>query len=149
MSLLDTVLGAVAKNSPTSGGVNDIIGMVSNNPRLLEIATKLLSNDGNAGGLQGLVAKFQQAGLGEVIGSWIGLGQNQAISGEQLSNVLGSDSLSGLASEYGVDNADAAAQLSRILPGLVDKLTPSGQAPTTGLGNAGDLIGALGGLFRR
>jgi uncharacterized protein YidB (DUF937 family) len=67
-----------------------------------------------------------------VIGSWIGSGQNQAISGEQLSNVLGNDSLSGLANSMGVNSADLAGQLSNILPGLVDKLTPAGQAPAGG-----------------
>ena len=148
MGLLDTVLGAVTHSSQGGGGLQDIIGMVSNNPKLLEAAASLLGNDGGVGGLHGLVAKFQQAGLGDVIASWIGSGQNQAISGEQLSNVLGGDSLSGLASKLGIDSGDVAGQLSGILPGLVDKLTPSGQAPAGGLGNAGDLMGVLGSLLK-
>lgn len=148
MSLLDAVLGAVSKNSQGSSGLEDLVGMVSNNPQLLQIATNLLGNDGGAGGLQGLVAKFQQAGMGDVIASWIGTGQNQAISGEQLGNVLGNDSLSGLASQLGVSTGDVAGQLSGILPGLVDKLTPSGQPPAGGLGNVDDLMGTLGAVFK-
>jgi uncharacterized protein YidB (DUF937 family) len=148
MGLLDAVLGAVTNNSQDGGGLQDIIGMVSNNPQLLEVATRLLGNDGGVGGLEGLVDKFQQAGLGEVIGSWIGSGQNQAISGEQLSNVLGNDSLTGLANSLGVNSGDLAGQLSNILPGLVDKLTPAGQAPAGGLGNAGDLTSVLGALLK-
>jgi uncharacterized protein YidB (DUF937 family) len=148
MGLLDSVLGAVANSSQRGGGLQEIMGMVGNNPQLLAVAASLLSNDGGAGGLGGLVAKFQQAGLGDVIGSWIGSGQNQAISGEQLGNVLGGDVLSGLASKLGVSSGDVAGQLSSILPGLVDKLTPAGQAPTGGLGNAGDLMAALGGLLK-
>jgi hypothetical protein len=35
------------------------------------------------------------------------------------------------------------------LEGLVDKLTPAGQSPAGGLGNADDLMGALGNLFNR
>jgi uncharacterized protein YidB (DUF937 family) len=146
MGLLDSVLGAVANSSQGGGGLQNILGMVGKNPQLIELATSLLSNDGAAGGLGGLVAKFQQAGMGDVIGSWIGSGQNQAISGEQLGNVLGGDALSGLASKMGVSSGDVASQLSSILPGLVDKLTPAGQAPAGGLGNAGDLMAALGGL---
>jgi uncharacterized protein YidB (DUF937 family) len=147
MGLLDSVLGAVANSSQGGGGgLQDILGIVGKNPQLIEIATSLLSNDGGAGGLGGLVAKFQQAGMGDVIGSWIGSGQNQAISGEQLGNVLGGDALSGLASTMGVSSGDVASQLSSILPGLVDKLTPGGQAPAGGLGNTGDLMAALGGL---
>lgn len=148
MGLLDSVLGAVTASSQSSGGLQDIIGMVSNNPQLQEIATNLLGNDGSAGGLQGLVAKFQAAGLGDVISSWIGSGQNQAMSGEQLGNVLGHDSLSGLANKLGVNADDVAGQLSDILPGLIDKLTPSGQAPVDGLGNTNDLMGAQGAFLR-
>lgn len=148
MGLLDAVLGAVTNNSQGGGGLQDIIGMVQNNPQLLEAATSLLGNDGGVGGLGGLVDKFKQAGLGDVIGSWIGSGQNQAISGDQLSQVLGSDTLSNIASQLGVNSGDVAGQLSNILPGLVDKLTPAGQAPAGGLGNAGDLMGALGALLK-
>ena len=37
--------------------------------------------------------------------------------------------------------------MSQILPGLIDKLTPHGQAPSGGLGNSTDLMGMLGGLL--
>ena len=57
--------------------------------------------------------------------------------------------MAGLAEKLGVSQDDAAAQLSDILPGLVDKLTPQGQAPASGLGNAGDLMGMLTGLLQK
>lgn len=149
MGLLDSVLGAVTKNAQGGGDFADLIGMVSNNPQLLQAAASMLGNDGGAGGLEGLVAKFQEAGLGDVIGSWIGSGQNKPISADQLANVLGSNALSGIASKLGVDPGVVAGQLANILPGLVDKLTPAGQSPAGGLGNAGDLMGALGALLQR
>jgi uncharacterized protein YidB (DUF937 family) len=150
MGLFDSVLSAVTENAQGSGGgLADLIGQISNNPELLKAATSLLGDDGGAGGLGGLVSKFQQAGLGDVIASWIGSGQNQAISGDQLSQVLGGDTLSGLANQLGLSTGDVAGQLSSILPGLVDHLTPAGQAPAGGLGNAGDLVGALGSLLGR
>jgi uncharacterized protein YidB (DUF937 family) len=149
MGLLDSVIGAVTGNAQGSGGgLSDLIGMVSNNPDLVKAAAGMLGNDGGLGGLEGLVAKFQQAGLGDVIGSWIGSGANQAITPDQLTNVLGNDSLSGLASKLGLDQGDVAGQLSNLLPGLVDRLTPAGQAPAGGLGNAGDLMGVLGSLLK-
>jgi uncharacterized protein YidB (DUF937 family) len=153
MGLLDSVLGAVTGHAQGNslgggGGLSDLIGMVSNNPDLLKAAAGMLGNDGGLGGLDGLVAKFQQAGLGDVIGSWIGSGANQAISADQLTNVLGSDALGGIASKLGLDQGDVAGQLSNLLPGLVDKLTPAGQAPAGGLGDAGDLMGALGSLLK-
>jgi len=148
MGLFDAVLGAVTNNAQGGGGLQDLIGMVQNNPQLMEAATSLLGNDGGAGGLGGLVDKFKQAGLGDVVGSWIGSGQNQPISGDQLSQVLGNDTLAQIASQLGVSSGDVAGQLSNILPGLVDKLTPAGQAPAGGLGDAGDLMGALGALLK-
>ena len=149
MGLLDSVLSAVAHNAQgnNSGGLGDLINQISQNPQLLQIATSLLSNEGGVGGLNGLIAKFQQAGLGDVVASWVGSGHNQAISGDQLGQVLGNDTLAGLARQLGVNPSEVAGQLSNVLPGLVDKLTPAGHAPAGGLGNAGDLMGSLGALL--
>jgi uncharacterized protein YidB (DUF937 family) len=152
MGLLDSVLGAVLgggqQQAPAAGGgLGSIIGMLASNPQILSAITGMLSNDGGQGGLGGLVGKFQQAGLGDAIGSWIGTGANQAVTGDQLGQVLGSDALSGLAQKMGLNTNEASGVLAQILPELVNHMTPDGQAPTAGLGNAGDLMGLLGGLF--
>ena len=158
MGLLDSVLGSVmggqqhtgaAGADGAGGGLGSLIGMVANNPQLMQAITGMLSNDGGQGGLGGLMAKFQQAGLGDMLGSWIGSGQNQPVSGEQLSDVLGEDTMAGLAAKLGVSQDEAAGQLSNILPGLIDKLTPNGSAPNGGLGNTGDLMGMLAGLLQK
>ena len=151
MGLLDSVLSAVTHNAQgnSSGGLGDLLGQLGNNPQLLQLAASLLSNEGGVGGLEGLIAKFQQAGLGDIVASWIGSGHNQSISGDQLGQVLGNDTLSGLARQLGMNPTDVAGQLSKVLPGLVDKLTPAGQAPAGGLGDTGDLMGALGSLLGR
>ncbi len=148
MGLFDSVLGAVANQAQGNTGLQDVLSMVGNNPQWVQLAASLLSNDGGAGGLGGLVAKFQQAGLGDVVGSWIGTGHNQAISPAQLDSVLGHDTLAGMASQFGLNGGDAAQQLASVLPGLVDALTPAGHAPAGGLGNADDLMGSLGALLR-
>ena len=168
MGLLDSVLGAI-KNSQQQpetqaapggggvgglgglgalGGLGGLIGMVASNPQLLQAITGMLGNDGAQGGLGGLMAKFQNAGLGDVVGSWVGNGQNEPISGDQLTSVLGNDAMAGFAETAGMSQSDAAGQLSNILPGLIDKLTPNGNAPAGGLGNSGDLMGMLGGLLK-
>lgn len=159
MGLLDSVLGAVTGGQQAQAGsgggmgglgsIGGLINMVTSNPQLMQAVTGMLSNDGGQGGLGGLVAKFQQAGMGDVVGSWISNGQNQPVSGDQLTNVLGADTMAGLAEKLGMSQGDAAGQLSNILPGLIDKLTPNGAAPAGGLGNAGDLMGMLGGLLQK
>lgn len=136
MGLLDSVLGSVMGQVSQQGGLAGVLG-------------ELLSNDGAHGGLPGLVDKFNQAGLGNVVSSWIGKGENLPISAEQLKDVLGSDAIGAIAGKLGIDPAQASGQLSSVLPGLIDKLTPHGQAPAGGLGNAGDLFGMLGGLLQQ
>ena len=44
--------------------------MVMQNPKLMEGAMGLLSKDSPVGGVQGLLANFQNAGLGDAVQSW-------------------------------------------------------------------------------
>ena len=140
MSMFGNILGSVLNGISQQGGTAGAIASV---------AGSLLANDGDHGGLGGLVGKFEQAGLGNVVNSWIGSGQNLPISADQLQSVLGSDAVAGIAAKLGINPADAMGQLSTMLPGLVDKLTPNGQAPAGGFGNMGDLAGMLGGLLAK
>ena len=159
MGLLDSVLGAVTGGQQAQagsgggmgglGGSGGLLGMVASNPQLMQAVTGMLSNDGGHGGLSGIIAKFQQAGLGDAVGSWVGHGENQAISSDQVTSALGSDTIASMAEKLGMSHGDMAGQLSNILPGLIDKLTPHGEAPAGGLGNAGDLMGMLGGLLQK
>lgn len=126
----------------------------SNDPKAMLIAAavplllKALQGGGagagqGAGG--GLLSAFEGAGLGSVVQSWIGNGQNQTISPDQVQQALGGGHLQELATAAGISPTEAAGHLSEILPGLVDKLTPNGQAPAAGGGL--DLGGLLGGLL--
>ncbi|MGE3179373.1 MAG: YidB family protein [Vicinamibacterales bacterium] len=85
--------------------------------------------NGSGGGLGGLVQAFQKHGLGDLVASWIGTGQNLPISPEQIGKVLGSQQLSQFASQAGVPPEAAGATLASMLPALIDKLTPDGQLP--------------------
>jgi uncharacterized protein YidB (DUF937 family) len=79
------------------------------------------------GGVQGLMDKFSQGGLGEIFSSWVGMGQNQPVSADQIQGLLGGDQLNSLASSLGVDPSQVSGFLADYLPKIVDKLTPSGQ----------------------
>lgn len=161
MGLLDSVLGAVLNGGQSAqqqapsaaGGMGGIIGALTSNPQLMHVLMSLLSGQGGTGaqagggglgGLGGLAAQFQQAGLGDVLSSWIGTGQNHAVSGDQLTQVFGQDQLSQLGAKLGMDGSGLAGELSKILPGLVDQMTPQGQLPTQAdNGNPNDLFGML------
>jgi uncharacterized protein YidB (DUF937 family) len=147
MGLLDSMLGAVLGGQGGQGAGTQ--GGLGNLGALLPVIAGMLANDGQQGGLGGLLEKFNQAGLGEVASSWVGKGENLPISADQLNNVLGSDTIGNIAAQLGIDPAQASGALSQVLPGLIDKLTPQGQAPAGGLGNSGDLFGMLGGLLQQ
>jgi uncharacterized protein YidB (DUF937 family) len=84
---------------------------------------------GFLGGLGSLVERFQQNGHGDVINSWVGSGQNQPITPDQLHQALGPDAVNNLSRMTGVSPQDLVSELSRVLPGIVDKLTPQGRMP--------------------
>jgi uncharacterized protein YidB (DUF937 family) len=147
MGLLDSVVGMVA-------GQSDPMGQGGGNQAALVAAlVSMLSANGPAGGLGALVSRFEQGGLGSVIGSWVSTGQNLPISAEQLQSVLGSGNLGLIAEQLGLSHGEAATQLSQVLPQVVDHLTPNGQLPASGsggdVGGMGDIGSLIGNLLRR
>ena len=87
-------------------------------------------NNGMLGGLSGLLEKLQQGGQGEAVKSWVGNAQNQAIAPASLGSILGPSVIKGVAAKLGKSEEEVTTQLSQLLPGLVDKLTPQGRLPT-------------------
>lgn len=114
MGLLDNLMNA------TSGGQGQ------NNPMLGHVLDMIKNHPG---GVSGLVESFKQQGLGGLVSSWIGTGQNQPVSGDQLEAVLGSSQVAALAAKIGVSPDQAKAALSQILPQVIDRLSPQGQLP--------------------
>jgi uncharacterized protein YidB (DUF937 family) len=84
---------------------------------------------GTEDGLGGLVERFRQGGLEDIIKSWIDTGANKPIAPNQLRQALGLDTVDGLARETGLERDDLLSQLSRLLPEVIDKLTPGGKLP--------------------
>jgi uncharacterized protein YidB (DUF937 family) len=82
-----------------------------------------------AGGLSSLLERLTSAGHGDVANSWVGPGPNQPIQPGQLGSALGQTTVSELARRGGISEQELLAQLSRVLPGVVDKLTPDGRLP--------------------
>src|SRR5690349_22972438 len=98
----------------------------SSNP-LVSTVMQMINNQ--PGGLSGLVQQFHDKGLGGVVNSWVGTGQNLPISADQLQHVLGSEQVKELAAKAGISPETATSHLSQLLPMLIDKLTPNGQLP--------------------
>jgi uncharacterized protein YidB (DUF937 family) len=90
----------------------------------------LLGGGGELGGLGALVEQFTQAGHGGTINSWISNGQNQPIAPHDLGAALGPETVGQLSQQTGMGSSDLLSQLSQLLPGVVDQLTPQGRMPT-------------------
>jgi uncharacterized protein YidB (DUF937 family) len=137
MNILDSLLNAVtnedANGNTTSGGIDNsvvtsIIGLI---------------NDPQSGGLMGLVEKISAGGLNEQVKSWVSTGQNLPVTGDQIQAALGSSVVQDIASKIGIDSNDITSNLARLLPVVIDKLTPNGEVSSdntlqtvlTGLGS--------------
>jgi uncharacterized protein YidB (DUF937 family) len=132
-----------------AGGVAEV---VRKNPQAVAAVLALLNSHdgsvgGNNGGLGGMLAQFQQAGLGDMMSSWISTGPNPPISSQQVTDVLGSDVLSQFAARAGLSGqGQASSVLASLLPAVVDQLTPDGRVPQQqGIDSTlGSLLGMLG-----
>jgi uncharacterized protein YidB (DUF937 family) len=81
-------------------------------------------------GLGGLIKQFQQKGLGDVVDSWVSTGKNKNVGPDQISVALGGDVVDDLSRRTGLTRDQVVAELARMLPNVVDNLTPDGRLPT-------------------
>jgi len=130
MGLLDIVGGLIG-------------GQAGGNSQSALIATALEFINNQPGGLNGLIEKFKAGGAGEIIGSWVGTGENQPISPDTLQNVLGSDVVGSLASKVGIDPSQASSILAQVLPHVVNGATPNGEVPAGGQVDTSNVLGTL------
>jgi uncharacterized protein YidB (DUF937 family) len=120
MGILDSL-----ENSPAFRGV---LGQLEAAVIPVVLSEVLGSKDGQ-GGLSAIVAKLQQAGLGDQVKSWIGNGQNLPITADQLQQVLGSDTAKQLAARFNIPLDQLTKVLAQQLPLAVDHASPNGTLP--------------------
>jgi uncharacterized protein YidB (DUF937 family) len=143
MGLLDGILSNVVGSlgsgampggqNPLGALLGGLSGGQGQGANLLTAAMSLLQQNG---GLDGVLNSFRQNGMAQHADSWVGTGDNVAISGDQLQQALGSSSIANVASQLNMSHGQASSALAQILPELINQLTPSGQVPS----NHSDLI---------
>jgi len=100
-----------------------------------------LTRGGDGIDIAGLVSKMQGGGgLADMASSWLGDGQNEAISGSQVSDLLGADKISEFASKLNIDEETAKSGLVDMLPQVIDKSSPGGSL----LDSVGGVSGLMG-----
>jgi uncharacterized protein YidB (DUF937 family) len=91
--------------------------------RLANALGKLVGNSEGGLDLGALVGGLSQNGLGEIVGSWLGNGDNATISPDQITDLLGADKISEFASSLGLSLDSAKDALADALPQVVDQAT--------------------------
>ena len=135
MSVLNDVIGAALREHNVAQ-----VGSAGTSP-LVDALRSLLAPRSTAAGatpdetqaepdaLRQLLERFQQGGYADVIRSWIGTGPNQPIEPHQLGQALGSDKVDELAAQTGLPHETLLQQLARLLPTVIDRLSPQGRLP--------------------
>ena len=127
MGLFDQVLGDIEAKDTQHAALYQEVGNLVN----------------QAGGVSGLTQQFEQKGLGGVISGWISNGTNPGISGERIIQVLGHDKIMEIASKAGLTEDQVAAGVSKLLPVVVDHLTPNGTVQDHSPSELQDALGVL------
>lgn len=121
------------------------------NSDMLTSALGSLLGGGNSGSgldIGNLLANMQSSGLGDIAKSWLGDGENENISPDQITSMLGSDKISEFASQLGLSKEEAAGGLADALPQMVDKAS-SGGSVLDSIGGVSGAIGLASKLFGR
>jgi len=121
--MLGGLLGGGASGSPGTAAKGMNVAAVA--AALGPLLAKLLKG----GGLSKMVQSAQASGLSSQADSWVGTGGNAPVSGQEVRGVVGEDAIDELAQNAGISHDEAANVLAKVVPQVVNGLTPDGQLP--------------------
>jgi len=112
----------------------------------------LLSNDEGSLDLGSLVSNFSTNGLSDVVSSWLGSGENESISADQITDLFSSEQIAEFASQLGLSTESATSAIADALPNIIDNAT-SGEDSIVDtmlekVGGVEGAMGMLGKIFR-
>lgn len=117
------ISGAMSGNVVT-GAISGALGG-GGHPVLQMLLPMLLS-----GGLTSILHRFHHHGLSSKTDSWVSTGKNEALTPQEVTDSLGDTTVADLAAKTGLSTDEVAAQLSHVLPSVVDHVTPGGKLPS-------------------
>ena len=103
---------------------------------MMEALSGLTSGEGLD--LGGIMEKMKAGGMGDQLESYLGDGENQEMSADQVKSAFGEEGISNFADKLGVDTDTAASQLKDVLPGLLDKASSGGSIAESLTGGGAD-----------
>lgn len=109
---LQDILGKLGGKGGQQGGLDNIQSLFGGN------------------GLQGIISQLTSAGMGQQVQSWVGMGENQKVSGQQIQQAMDPAALQQLSRQAGMSPDQISDQVAQALPHLVDQVTPDGEVPS-------------------
>ncbi len=133
-----------------SGLLGQVMGMLGgqggqSSPLAGVLQQLFVAGDGKQAGVAGLVTRFQGAGFGQQVESWVGTGSNMPLSPDQVGQVFSADQLRDWAAKAGTTPEALQGVLAQAIPHVVDHMTPQGQVPAQG--QTADFAGMLSKLL--
>jgi len=119
MGILDSVLA--------SSAFKQVIGQVE--AAAVPIVLHEVLGNANQGGITTILDKLRQAGLGNVVDSWLGPGGNIQITPAQLQAALSNEQGEDLHQLVGIPADQLMQILAQQLPNAVDHASPQGSIP--------------------
>jgi uncharacterized protein YidB (DUF937 family) len=98
--------------------------------------------------LGNLLSGMQGGGLASMAASWLGDGDNDGISPDQVKELLGQQKINEFSSRLGVDQENALSGLAAALPNVIDK-SSSGGSILDSVGGLGGVASLAGKLFKK
>lgn len=112
MGILDEVTAKLGGQNGQEGGIASLQKLIT-----------------SSGGLQGMTSKLTNSGLGHQVQSWIGTGENQPVSGQQVQQAMDPNDVHQMAKNAGMSDQEACDQVAKAMPEMVNHATPEGQIP--------------------
>ena len=112
-----------------------------------EALSGLFSNEEGGFDLGNIISSVTsgEGGIGSVVSSWLGDGDNDSVDGSQLTELLGSDKIAAFAEKLGIDTDTALSGLTDAVPNIVDKASEGGSLMSSLLGAVTDSLGDVSG----
>jgi len=79
--------------------------------------------------LQDLLMQFEERGYGSIVRSWLSTGDNESVGADQVGAALGTEKVADIAGRTGLAPEMLLQELARLLPTIIDVLSPQGALP--------------------
>jgi len=94
--------------------------------KLVDSIAGMLDDNSSLGGVDGVLDRFRNKGMGDKVDSWVSTGPNKPLTAHEVEEALGEDKVQRLADKSGVSYDEAASGIAAMLPDFIDQLTPGG-----------------------